>query len=106
MRMMLLMKGAFFSWSWLSQKHSFGNGVFFGWFYTTEVHTCVPQCGGAGITENVAVWLCKRACCLQLGSAGGWMEAGVRMAIFWAADVSCLTEVADSHTHTECKVMA
>lgn len=37
---------------------------------------CVPQRGGAGITENAAAWLCKRACCLRVGSAGGWMEAG------------------------------
>lgn len=64
------MRGAFFIWSWLSQKCCFGNEILFARFYTMKVHICTPVLW-AGSTESVAVWLCKGAWWLVLGSAGG-----------------------------------
>lgn len=48
------MRGAFFIWSWLSQKCCFGTEVLFARFYTMNVHMRAPALR-AGSTENVAV---------------------------------------------------
>lgn len=46
------MKGAFFSWSWLSQKYCFGNEISLGWFYTMKVPMCVPSTVGQALQRT------------------------------------------------------
>lgn len=51
------MRGAFFIWSWLSQKCCFGNEILFAWVYTVEVHMCAPGAVGRQHRERGCVAL-------------------------------------------------